>query len=239
MANYKMVLLKDPISGDYLIPKMPDTIDAGTLGGHSADDFYLKSDSVDASSLGGKPASDYLLRSEYTPVDMSSYLKITDADSKYAAINHNHDTIYALISHHHEMSQINGIETALAGKASTSHTHSASQITSGTLSVSRGGTGATSLSSLANSLSSYLSGSSGGNIAIAYGTSITASFTIRCAIYTAYYGSVDKCGIWMATESCTRRMGDLSGADVDFTISGRTCNCDTKWVTDPMLVVFG
>lgn len=214
-----MVLLKDPISGDYLIPKMPDTIDAGTLGGH--------------------PASDFLLKSEYTPADLSAYLKTVDADAKYAAITHNHDTVYALISHLHEMSQINGLETALAGKANSSHSHSASQITSGTLSTSRGGTGTTSLSSLANSLSPYLSGSSGGNIAIAYGTSITASFTIRCAIYTAYYGSVDKCGIWMATESCTRRMGDLSGADVDFTISGRTCNCDTKWVTDPMLVVFG
>lgn len=161
---------------------------------------------IDASTLEGHPADDFLLKSEYTPVDLSSYLQTSVADTKYATIN---------------------------------HTHSASQITSGTLSVSRGGTGATSLSSLANSLSPYLSGSSGGNIAIAYGTSITASFTIRCAIYTAYYGSVDKCGIWMATESCTRRMGDLSGADVDFTISGRTCNCDTKWVTDPMLVVFG
>lgn len=196
-------------------------------------------DTIDADSLNGHFSSDFVLKSEYTPVDLSGYLQTSVADSRYARINHNHDTIYALISHHHEMSQINGIETALAGKASTSHTHSASQITSGTLSVSRGGTGATSLSSLANSLSPYLSGSSGGNIAIAYGTSITASFTIRCAIYTAYYGSVDKCGIWMATESCTRRMGDLSGADVDFTISGRTCNCDTKWVTDPMLVVFG
>ena len=201
--------------------------------------LLTEKDTIDADSLNGHSSSDFVLKSEYTPVDLSGYLQTSVADSRYARINHNHDTIYALISHHHEMPQINGIETALAGKASTSHTHSASQITSGTLSVSRGGTGATSLSSLANSLSPYLSGSSGGNIAIAYGTSITASFTIRCAIYTAYYGSVDKCGIWMATESCTRRMGDLSGADVDFTISGRTCNCDTKWVTDPMLVVFG
>ena len=195
--------------------------------------LLTEKDTIDADRLNGHSSSDFVLKSEYKPVDLSSYLQTSVADSRYARINHTHTPASigaAAENHTHTPSSI--------GAAAASHTHSASQITSGTLSVSRGGTGATSLSSLANSLSPYLSGSSGGNIAIAYGTSITASFTIRCAIYTAYYGSVDKCGIWMATESCTRRMGDLSGADVDFTISGRTCNCDTKWVTDPMLVVF-
>ena len=40
----------------------------------------------------------------------------------------------------------------LSGKANTSHTHSAAQITSGTLSVSRGGTGVTTLNALKNAL---------------------------------------------------------------------------------------
>ena len=214
-----MVLLKDPISGDYLIPKMPDTIDAGTLGGH--------------------PASDFLLKSEYTPADLSAYLKTVDADAKYAAITHNHDTVYALISHLHEMSQINGLETALAGKANSSHSHSASQITSGTLSTSRGGTGTTSLSSLANSLSPYLS-SGGCQIAVANSTSITASFNIKCAIYSAYYGSTGNCGIYMATKSCTKDMGEGVGTLLrcEFTISGRRCTVDGP-DTAPMLVVFG
>lgn len=44
------------------------------------------------------------------------------------------------------------IDSKLNGKANSSHTHSASQITSGTLSVSRGGTGVTSLSALQNLL---------------------------------------------------------------------------------------
>jgi len=43
------------------------------------------------------------------------------------------------------------------GSAPRSHNHSASNITSGTLSVTRGGTGQTSLSGLANALGSYFS----------------------------------------------------------------------------------
>lgn len=67
----------------------------------------------------------------------------------------------------------------LSGKANTSHTHSASNITSGTLSVSRGGTGVTSISALKSALG--ISGSSSTKILHAtasdQGTSSTARFS--------------------------------------------------------------
>ena len=68
---------------------------------------------------------------------------------------HNHDGVYAKSSHAHTTSQVTGLDSALAGKASTghnhngvyapvSHNHDAGNITSGTLPIGRGGTGATS-----------------------------------------------------------------------------------------------
>ena len=51
-----------------------------------------------------------------------------------------------------------GIQTQLNGKAASSHNHSAANITSGTLSVSRGGTGVTSLAALAAALAGEGSG---------------------------------------------------------------------------------
>ena len=67
----------------------------------------------------------------------------------------------------------------LNGKANTSHTHSASNITSGTLPLSRGGTGVTSISALKSALG--ISGSSSAKIlhatASSQGTSSTARFS--------------------------------------------------------------
>ena len=47
------------------------------------------------------------------------------------------------------------IQTQLNGKAASSHNHSASDITSGTLSIARGGTGATTESAVRTNLSVY------------------------------------------------------------------------------------
>ena len=58
----------------------------------------------------------------------------------------------ASTSHTHTTTQVSGLDAALAGKASASHSHSASNITSGTLPVSRGGTGCTNLVDSANSM---------------------------------------------------------------------------------------
>lgn len=48
--------------------------------------------------------------------------------------------------------KINTMNSAISGKANSSHNHSAANITSGTLSVSRGGTGVTSMDALKSAL---------------------------------------------------------------------------------------
>lgn len=69
----------------------------------------------------------------------------------------------------------------LNSKANSSHTHSTSQITSGTLPLARGGTGVTSISALKSALG--ISSSSGAQLAIATGAvSITTSFSPKLAI---------------------------------------------------------
>lgn len=49
----------------------------------------------------------------------------------------------AAASHTHTIANITGLQSSLDGKAASSHNHSASNITSGTLPVTRGGTGVT------------------------------------------------------------------------------------------------
>lgn len=67
-----------------------------------------------------------------------SNLGITPANIGAAASDHNHDSRYYTESE---------IDTKLSGKANSSHTHGAGDITSGTLAVARGGTGQSSLNS--------------------------------------------------------------------------------------------
>ena len=72
--------------------------------------------------------------------------------------------------------------TDLNGKANSSHTHSTSDITSGTLPLARGGTGVTSISALKSALG-ISSSSSGAQLAIAtQATSITTTFSPKLAI---------------------------------------------------------
>lgn len=111
MATWKQVILKDPITGEYLAP----------LGGNFS--------GGDADTLQSHPASDFLLKTEYTPVDLSEYLKTATADTKYAAVDHNHNGVYAPVSHTHTTGQISDLGTVLAGYAPASHTHTTSNIT--------------------------------------------------------------------------------------------------------------
>ena len=97
MATWKQVILKDPITGEYLAPM------GGNLSGGDAD------------TLQSHPASDFLLKSEYTPVDLSEYLKTATADTKYAAVDHNHNGVYAPVSHTHTTADITGLNTKLSG----------------------------------------------------------------------------------------------------------------------------
>lgn len=64
-------------------------------------------------------------------VDTSNFATANHTHSGYATSGHNHDSKYAALSHTHDY-------------AASSHNHSASNITSGTLAVNRGGTGTTS-----------------------------------------------------------------------------------------------
>lgn len=111
MATWKQVILKDPITGEYLAP----------MGGNFS--------GGDADTLQSHPASDFLLKSEYTPVDLSEYLKTATADTKYAAVDHNHSGVYAPVSHTHTTGQISDLSTVLAGYAPASHTHTTANIT--------------------------------------------------------------------------------------------------------------
>ena len=97
MATWKQVILKDPVTGEYLAP----------MGGNFS--------GGDADTLQSHPASDFLLKSEYTPVDLSEYLKTATADTKYAAANHNHNGVYAPVSHTHTTTNITGLDTKLSG----------------------------------------------------------------------------------------------------------------------------
>lgn len=98
------------------------TEDDNVLGYEEEGDIELPPYESNADRLGGKPASDYMLKSDYTPVDLSAYLQASVADTKYAAKSHTHTT-----------AQVTGLDGALAGKASSVHSHAASQVTSGTL----------------------------------------------------------------------------------------------------------
>ena len=66
------------------------TEDDNVLGYEEEGDIELPPYESNADRLGGKPASDYMLKSDYTPVDLSDYLKAADADTKYAPITHTH-----------------------------------------------------------------------------------------------------------------------------------------------------
>ena len=98
MAKYKMVTLKDPTTGEYLIPRVPRSLAYDVL-----DDGSIQAPiDMNADTLGGHPASDFLLKSEYTPTDLSGYIKTADANNAFAAK-----------SHAHSIAQVTGLQTEL------------------------------------------------------------------------------------------------------------------------------
>ena len=114
MASFKQVTLKDPVTGEYLSPRVYGALEYEVVEDGEVTPPY----DIDADTLQGHPASDFLLKSEYTPVDLSEYLKTATADTKYAAASHTHTT-----------GQISDLSTVLAGYAPATHTHTISQIT--------------------------------------------------------------------------------------------------------------
>ena len=93
-----MVTLKDPTTGEYLIPRVPRSLAYDVL-----DDGSIQAPiDMNADTLGGHPASDFLLKSEYTPTDLSGYIKTADANNAFAAK-----------SHAHSIAQVTGLQTEL------------------------------------------------------------------------------------------------------------------------------
>lgn len=58
---------------------------------------------------------------------------VTKNINDYATANHNHDSVYAKLSHNHAISDITNLQTALNGKANSSHTHPYLPLSGGTL----------------------------------------------------------------------------------------------------------
>ena len=122
MASFKQVTLKDPVTGEYLSPRVYGALEYEVVEDGEVTPPY----DMNADTLQGHPASDFLLKSEYTPVDLSEYLKTATADTKYAAVDHNHNGVYAPVSHTHSISQITGLQSELNSlKSSVSNGKSA------------------------------------------------------------------------------------------------------------------
>ena len=85
MANYKQVTLKDPKTGDYLIPRVYGTLGYQLVDGEITPPFDPQ---LDAYTLQGHEAS------------------------YFATANHTH-TQYAASSHSHEIANINGLQSEL------------------------------------------------------------------------------------------------------------------------------
>lgn len=92
---------------------------------------------------------------------------------------------------------------ALVGKSNTGHKHSASDITSGTLAVSRGGTGVASYSALAGSIRGYLvSAVTGtGTITVTLANSTEYRYTNVSSLTMTYPSGNFECWIRMTVRS--------------------------------------
>ena len=65
MASFKQVTLKDPVTGEYLSPRVYGALEYEVVEDGEVTPPY----DMNADTLQGHPASDFLLKSEYTPVD--------------------------------------------------------------------------------------------------------------------------------------------------------------------------
>ena len=83
MSDFKRVILKDPVTGDFLAPKVPGTLMYEEINGTEEAPF---STAINADTLGGYPAAAFVLAE----------------NANFALSNHNHDSQYALKEHVHD-----------------------------------------------------------------------------------------------------------------------------------------
>lgn len=127
-----------------------------------------------------------------------------------------------------------GVYTALSGKAASSHNHAAGSITSGTLPVARGGTGATTAAAALTALGGLRVVGSGTYVGDASGTPPTLTFTAppKLLIVNACYtgdlnGQKAEFGFWINASGAKLpniMIPNLAGnfQTLDVTVSGST-----------------
>ena len=78
MEVYKIVTLKDPVTGEKLLPRIPQGLQYEVVGDEITPpiDLTLDASTLDASTLQGHPASDFVLKTE----SGTSYTKGETAD---------------------------------------------------------------------------------------------------------------------------------------------------------------
>ena len=101
MASFKQVTLKDPVTGEYLSPRVYGALEYEVVEDGEVTPPY----DMNADTLQGHPAS------------------------YFAPADHNHDDKYAKLNHTHTQDQVDGLTNVLNGKANSNHTHTVSQIT--------------------------------------------------------------------------------------------------------------
>lgn len=151
---------------------------------------------------------------------------ITDKPSTFAPSAHSHawaditgkPSTFTPSSHSHVISDVTGLQTALDGKAASTHTHAATDITSGTVAVSRGGTGAGTLTS-----GNYLVGN--GTAAIETKTPSQVLSDIGAAAASHSHAISDVTGLQSALDgkassSHTHALGDLSNVSTSGAANG-------------------
>lgn len=104
---------------------------------------------------------------------------------------------FALVVHGHAISDVTDLQTTLDGKSATGHKHAAGDITSGTLGVARGGTGASTLGAGVV----YHSASGTGALSIATGANLVSA---------------------IGTNAVNRATADASGNDIANTYAKKT-----------------
>lgn len=140
MSDFKRVILKDPVTGEQLAPIGGD---AAALNGHTAEEFVLVKDASFAPLTHNHTKSEITdFAHTHTKAEITDFPSSLPASDVYSWAKASSKPSYA-------WSEITNKPSIFTP---ATHTHAAGDISSGILSVARGGTGVTSLEALKSSL---------------------------------------------------------------------------------------